>query len=110
MLLQHVARGAGCRSLALFCVRIAGAAAASSSGAGVGSSAASKALGLNKNSLIGARKQQQRAMLVQGKCKLCKQTVHQAGHYCQACAYKKGICAMCGKKVLDTKFYKQSAV
>lgn len=25
------------------------------------------------------------------------------------CAYKKGICAMCGKQVLDTSSYKQSS-
>lgn len=25
------------------------------------------------------------------------------------CAYKKGICAMCGKQVLDTSKYKQTA-
>merc|ERR1712136_272464 len=45
-----------------------------------------------------------------GRCKICKTTVHQMGsHYCQGCAYKKGICAMCGKKVLETKNYKQSS-
>ncbi|XP_071832329.1 cysteine-rich PDZ-binding protein-like isoform X1 [Apostichopus japonicus] len=45
------------------------------------------------------------------KCRICKQTVHQVGsHYCQACAYKVGICAMCGKKILDTKKYKQTSV
>ena len=27
----------------------------------------------------------------------------------QACAYKKGICSMCGKKIMDTKSYKQSS-
>ncbi len=31
-------------------------------------------------------------------------------NYCQECAYKKGICAMCGKKMLKTKNYKQSSV
>uniref|UniRef100_A0A915HZZ3 Cysteine-rich PDZ-binding protein n=1 Tax=Romanomermis culicivorax TaxID=13658 RepID=A0A915HZZ3_ROMCU len=31
------------------------------------------------------------------KCRICRSVVHQAGsHYCQGCAYKKGICAMCG--------------
>ena len=30
-------------------------------------------------------------------------------HYCQECAYKKGICAMCGVKILKTKNYKQSS-
>lgn len=43
-------------------------------------------------------------------CKICRQKVHQVGsHYCQPCAYKKGICAMCGKKLLNTKLYKQSS-
>jgi cysteine-rich PDZ-binding protein len=26
------------------------------------------------------------------------------------CAYKKGLCARCGKQILDTKMYKQSVV
>uniref|UniRef100_A0A0B6Y717 Cysteine-rich PDZ-binding protein n=1 Tax=Arion vulgaris TaxID=1028688 RepID=A0A0B6Y717_9EUPU len=44
------------------------------------------------------------------KCRICKTTVHQPGsHYCQGCAYKKGICAMCGKKVLETTNYRQSS-
>uniref|UniRef100_A0A4W3H6K5 Cysteine-rich PDZ-binding protein n=1 Tax=Callorhinchus milii TaxID=7868 RepID=A0A4W3H6K5_CALMI len=44
-------------------------------------------------------------------CRICKSSVHQAGsNYCQGCAYKKGICAMCGKKILDTKNYKQTSV
>ena len=43
-------------------------------------------------------------------CRICRQKVHQAGsHYCQACAYKKAICAMCGVKMLNTKNYKQSS-
>ncbi|GLV42792.1 uncharacterized protein CBL_03532 [Carabus blaptoides fortunei] len=43
-------------------------------------------------------------------CRICRQKVHQVGsHYCQACAYKKGICAMCGKKLLSTKNYMQSS-
>eukprot|EP00898_Chlorokybus_atmophyticus_P008491 jgi/Chlat1/8643/Chrsp87S08038 len=45
-----------------------------------------------------------------GKCRICKSPVHQtAGVYCHNCSYKLGICAICGRKVLDTKFYKQSA-
>ncbi|XP_050532456.1 cysteine-rich PDZ-binding protein [Daktulosphaira vitifoliae] len=43
-------------------------------------------------------------------CRICKQKIHLPGrHYCQSCAYKKGICAMCGKKILETKGYRQSA-
>ncbi|KAK4759728.1 hypothetical protein SAY87_022859 [Trapa incisa] len=44
------------------------------------------------------------------KCMICKQQVHQDAKYCHTCAYTKGVCAMCGKQVLDTKFYKQSNV
>lgn len=34
----------------------------------------------------------------------------QDGKYCHACAYAKGLCAMCGKQILDNvKTYKQSA-
>jgi len=45
------------------------------------------------------------------QCRICKTSVHQAGcHFCQGCAYKKGICSMCGKQVLDTSKYKQCAV
>lgn len=45
------------------------------------------------------------------KCKICKQKVHQLGsHYCQGCAYKLGICSMCGKKILDTTSYRQTSV
>lgn len=45
------------------------------------------------------------------KCRICKTVVHQPGsHYCQGCAYKKGICAMCGKKVMATANYRQSSV
>ncbi|KAL1124477.1 hypothetical protein AAG570_001103 [Ranatra chinensis] len=43
-------------------------------------------------------------------CRICRQKVHQpSAHYCQPCAYKKGICAMCGVKLLDTTNYKQSS-
>ncbi|RKP14962.1 PDZ-binding protein, partial [Piptocephalis cylindrospora] len=44
------------------------------------------------------------------RCRLCKGSLHQQGaHYCQACAYKKGICAMCGIKMLDVSSYTQSS-
>lgn len=36
--------------------------------------------------------------------------IHQGdGMYCHACAYSKGLCALCGVQILDTKSYKQSA-
>ncbi|GAA6062657.1 hypothetical protein JCM10212_000557 [Sporobolomyces blumeae] len=45
-----------------------------------------------------------------GKCTFCKSTVARPGAlYCQGCAYKKGICAMCAKPILDTSQYKMSS-
>merc|ERR1711991_903832 len=35
-------------------------------------------------------------------CKICKVKVILEGHYCATCAYKKGICTLCGKKVVNT--------
>ncbi|EQC34554.1 cysteine-rich PDZ-binding protein [Saprolegnia diclina VS20] len=43
-------------------------------------------------------------------CRICKSKVAQNAHYCQDCAYKKGICAMCGRKVADTKMLNMSVV
>jgi len=42
-------------------------------------------------------------------CKVCKMRV-QIAHatYCTQCAYGKGICAVCGKQVLDTTMYRMS--
>uniref|UniRef100_A0A8C6EPG3 Cysteine-rich PDZ-binding protein n=1 Tax=Marmota marmota marmota TaxID=9994 RepID=A0A8C6EPG3_MARMA len=32
-------------------------------------------------------------------CRMCSSAVHHSGsHYCQGCAGKRGICAMCGKR------------
>ena len=43
------------------------------------------------------------------RCRICKHSVHQLGsHYCQTCAYQKGICAMCGQRIIDTRQFKQS--
>ena len=42
-------------------------------------------------------------------CKICKMKVQQNNAtYCTMCAYAKGICAICGKQVLDTSMYKMS--
>ncbi|KAI0317161.1 PDZ-binding protein [Amylostereum chailletii] len=40
------------------------------------------------------------------KCKDCKQTVTQnRAKYCHGCAFKKGLCSICGKQILDTSGY-----
>jgi len=56
----------------------------------------------------------------QGHCLICKGQVLQQGYkvcfvllllilpqYCGTCAYKNGVCAMCGERVLDVRPYKQ---
>ncbi|WIA42766.1 hypothetical protein OEZ86_008707 [Tetradesmus obliquus] len=65
---------------------------------------------INENKAIGkTKKYSPYATGKAAKCKVCKSTLHQEGLYCHGCAYKKGLCAMCGKQILDTKNYKQSA-
>ncbi|KAK4519648.1 uncharacterized protein ATC70_009885 [Mucor velutinosus] len=65
---------------------------------------------LNQNKLLSRSAKIKFDPLDVRKCRLCKTKVHQdKAHYCQDCAYKKGICAMCGKQVLDTSAYKQSS-
>ncbi|GAA5897250.1 cysteine-rich PDZ-binding protein [Sporobolomyces salmoneus] len=45
-----------------------------------------------------------------GKCAFCKSTVARPeAQYCQSCAYKKGICSICAKPILDTSQYKMSS-
>ena len=41
-------------------------------------------------------------------CKICKAERLFEGHYCKDCAFKKGICRLCGKKVVDTKLTHKS--
>ncbi|KAG7401568.1 hypothetical protein PHYBOEH_000626 [Phytophthora boehmeriae] len=42
-------------------------------------------------------------------CRLCKSSTAPKAYYCNQCAYKKGICSMCGKKVLNTTEFKMSS-
>ena len=35
-------------------------------------------------------------------CKICKVASLPDGHYCTTCAFKKGICRMCGTKIVNT--------
>eukprot|EP00051_Salpingoeca_urceolata_P020267 m.302665 g.302665 ORF g.302665 m.302665 type:complete len:100 (+) comp19581_c0_seq1:1599-1898(+) len=64
---------------------------------------------LGENKLLSGKKNKFKPYMKFRKCKVCKSDVHQShAHYCQGCAYKIGICAMCGKQVQDTKNLKQS--
>ncbi|KAI9011027.1 microtubule-associated protein CRIPT-domain-containing protein [Gaertneriomyces semiglobifer] len=79
----------------------------SSTSAGSSSSSTSIANRKPSNTLL---KSSKKFMPYDTKCRVCKQTVHQAGRkYCQGCAYKNGICAMCGTKILDTSGYKMAS-
>ena len=35
-------------------------------------------------------------------CRICKSKIQLPYYFCNDCAHKKGICTMCGKKVIDT--------
>mmetsp|Transcript_23944 Transcript_23944/g.26567 ORF Transcript_23944/g.26567 Transcript_23944/m.26567 type:complete len:99 (-) Transcript_23944:100-396(-) len=56
------------------------------------------------------RRSKRRASPYSKVCRICHAKLHVTGNYCNDCAYKKGICTMCGRKILDTKMYKQSLV
>ncbi|KAL1917870.1 uncharacterized protein VTP21DRAFT_3704 [Calcarisporiella thermophila] len=64
---------------------------------------------LNENKLL-SKSAKNRFAPYQNKCKVCKSRVNQEhANYCQGCAYKQGLCAMCGKQILDVSMYKQSS-
>ena len=82
---------------------------------------------VNENKALTAKKNRFSPYTAIKKCSICNASIHQKGSvYCQGesgprvqaphcsflsdCAYKKGICAMCGKKLFSTAQYKQSAV
>ncbi|CAF2909305.1 unnamed protein product [Rotaria sp. Silwood2] len=84
---------------------------------------------LNENKLLSGKSTRYSPYTTKfSKCKVCKGTIHQPGStYCQGlslillismdsflfyvgCAYKLGICTMCGVKILQTKNYRQSSV
>ncbi|CAN0368166.1 unnamed protein product [Pylaiella littoralis] len=42
-------------------------------------------------------------------CRICKSKVNQEHHYCQECAFSKGICGMCGRKTDDISDQRRTA-
>ncbi|KAI8608428.1 PDZ-binding protein [Chytriomyces sp. MP71] len=78
-----------------------------SSSSSAGTSAGSRKLATN---MLLSQKNKNKFAPYEVRCKTCKTRVNQTGsNYCQNCAYKGGICAMCGVKILDTKLYKQTS-
>ncbi|KAG8693295.1 hypothetical protein FRC08_009211 [Ceratobasidium sp. 394] len=76
-------------------------------------SSSSRTIGENKlltGRKVGGSGASKRYQPYQGKCKDCKSSVTQNhAKYCHGCAYKKGICSICGKQVLDTTGYVMSS-
>ena len=44
------------------------------------------------------------------KCNICKGRVEKDNLYCLQCAFLKGICESCGKRISDVKMYKQTDI
>ena len=64
---------------------------------------------LNENKLLTKGINAFNPMGLDRKCKLCSKKVHDPKHnYCQPCAYKKGICAMCGTQIADITLQRQT--
>ncbi|CUA75676.1 Cysteine-rich PDZ-binding protein [Rhizoctonia solani] len=76
-------------------------------------SSSSRKVGENKlltGRNVGGAGSAKRYQPYQAKCKDCKSSVSQnSAKYCHGCAYKKGLCSICGKQVLDTKGYVMSS-
>ncbi|PWN47799.1 hypothetical protein IE53DRAFT_390051 [Violaceomyces palustris] len=84
-----------------------GAAAPKMTASGLGAATGSSGRPVGQNKLLSKAN---RFNPTASKCKVCKQNVSMdRATYCQGCAYKRGICAICGKQILDVKMYKQSS-
>ncbi|GHJ89379.1 hypothetical protein NliqN6_5781 [Naganishia liquefaciens] len=71
----------------------------------------SKTRTIGENKLLSSKKAARASPYANGgkKCLNCPNKVQQVGGTrCQQCAYKKGLCAICGTVILDTSRYKQS--
>ena len=74
---------------------------------GSSASGGSKALKTNK-ALIGKFKVETTS---QHKiCRICKSKTQPPHNFCNDCSHKKGLCSMCGKKVVDTSKHNMSLV
>ena len=60
------------------------------------------------NKLLAAKKLSAQWIPEESNCRLCQSKIQKSMHYCNDCAHKKGICTMCGKKVIDTTRYRMS--
>jgi len=49
---------------------------------------------------------QSRAAPYMKKCFTCKRSMYQDGMHCAGCAHQKGLCTMCGKKIVDISSFR----
>ncbi len=63
---------------------------------------------VNVNMILSKRKNELDSLGV--KCLICKTRVESKNKYCLTCAFTKGLCEMCGKKISETKMYKNTDV
>lgn len=62
------------------------------------------------NKALAAKKTAAQWIPSDNNCRLCRSKTMKDMHYCNDCAYKKGICTMCGKKVADVSGHKMTLV
>ncbi|KAK2198262.1 PDZ-binding protein [Babesia duncani] len=65
-------------------------------------------IGVHK--LIEKRCQKDKMEAKDSKCKGCKAFLHVKAKYCISCAYKKGKCHICGRKIMDVSRHTMSLV
>nr|CCA18627.1 conserved unknown protein putative [Albugo laibachii Nc14] len=66
-----------------------------------------RAVGTNK--LVEKKRISNRFSPMERRCRICRSKIGQNAHYCNQCAYQKGICSMCGRKMLDISQYNMSS-
>mmetsp|Transcript_91985 Transcript_91985/g.127698 ORF Transcript_91985/g.127698 Transcript_91985/m.127698 type:complete len:105 (-) Transcript_91985:564-878(-) len=64
---------------------------------------------INENKALSSKKNRFQPYQKFKNCKVCKVKTHHAkAHYCNGCAFKIGICCMCGKQIVSDDKLKNS--
>lgn len=63
---------------------------------------------VNVNMILSKKKDSLNALGI--KCLICRTRVESKNKYCLTCAFSKGLCEMCGKKISETKMYRNTDV
>jgi len=73
-----------------------------------GSSGGGKVKAGKTNKALAASKASSQWIPKECHCRICKTKTLGSLNFCNNCAHKKGICASCGKKTVDTSAHKMS--